>query len=154
MTNPPGLTPNQSTSQQSAAQTTPSADSTAAAPQQPTTVVQPVPVVPPHVAKLAAFGQAFQTLAGTASSYSVDPQTGQTVQTQQKQAPGQLWRNILASAIMGGASAQAAHNQNPNMGFGGGAVTGGAAAIQDARQQDILKRGRGCAETPAGTAAI
>src|SRR6185437_7059779 len=152
MTNPPGITPN-SPSQM---QTTPSPTSSATLPQQPlqpapSTSAQPtqqsptppaqiVPVVPPHVAKLAAFGQAFQTLAGNANSYSVDPATGQTVTTPQKQAPGQLWRNIIASAIMGGASAQAAHNQNPNMGFGGGVVTGGAAGIQDARQQDILKR--------------
>ncbi|HWH59575.1 MAG TPA: hypothetical protein VN682_18245, partial [Terriglobales bacterium] len=88
MTNPPGITPN-SPSQM---QTTPSPTSSATLPQQPTqpapstssqptTAIKPVPFVPPHVAKLAAFGQAFQTLAGNANSYSVDPATGQTVTT-------------------------------------------------------------------------
>ena len=107
---------------------------------QPAPVATQAPAVHPAVAKDALFGRAAKMLMGSSTSYQVDPQSGQTVTTQTPNKPGAFFKNILNAAILGGAAAEEAHNKNPYMGFGGGAVSGGAGAIQDARQQDILKR--------------
>lgn len=106
---------------------------------------QPVQSAPPPPAQQAIthdtlFGRMAKTLLGTAQNYTVDPKTGNTITTPQEQKPGQLFRSILAGALLGGAAAQQSHNRNPNMGFGGGVVTGGAANVYDARQQDQLRR--------------
>ena len=107
---------------------------------QPAPVATQAPAIHPQIAGDALFGRAAKMLMGQSTSYQIDPQTGQTVATQTPNKPGAFFKNILNSAILGGAAAEEAHNKNPYMGFGGGAVSGGAGAIQDARQQDILKR--------------
>jgi hypothetical protein len=56
---------------------------------------------------------------------------GPPVPTQVKDKPGQLFRSILAGAIMGGAAGQEAHNQNPYGGFAGGLMPGAKAGIQN-----------------------
>jgi hypothetical protein len=96
----------------------------------------PDPSAMKHVSKLASIGHVFNTLAGTSNEYSIDPQTGQTVATPVKQKPGQMFRNMLAGALMGGAAGAGAGD--PTAGF----VKGGAAVIGDQRQQDLVKRGQ------------
>ena len=54
--------------------------------------------------------------------------------------PGQIFRHILAGAILGGAAAQEEHNKNPYMGFSGGVVAGGKAVIQDADQKKVQQK--------------
>jgi hypothetical protein len=99
-----------------------------APPQQPA-----APAIPPHIGKLAGLGHIFNTLAGGQTQYNVDPKTGQTVSSTVPRKPGQMFRDMLAGALMGG-SAGAGHD------FGVGAVKGGAAVVQDQRQQDLLRR--------------
>ena len=93
----------------------------------------PDPTLMKHVSKLASIGHVFNTLAGQANDYQVDPKTGQTVATPIKQKPGQMFRNMLAGALMGGAAG--AGND-----FATGLVKGGAAGVQDQRNQDLQRR--------------
>lgn len=81
-------------------------------------------------------GRTFNALLGNSSSYSVDP-NGNTVETNTPQPPGHLFKSILAAALLGGA---AGANGNPNQGFAGGVVRGGAAEIGEGQKQDLLKR--------------
>jgi hypothetical protein len=82
------------------------------------------------------FGRAAKALMGSGTQYSVD-QNGNTVATQSPNTFSQFARNVLSAAILGGA---AGANGNPQQGFAGGAVRGGAATIQNGEQQDQLKR--------------
>jgi hypothetical protein len=93
----------------------------------------PDPAALKHVGRLASIGHVFNTLAGSANDYQVDPKTGQTVATPIKQKPGQMFRNMLAGALMGGAAG--AGND-----FATGLVKGGAAGVQDQRNQDLQRR--------------
>lgn len=81
------------------------------------------------------FGKAAKMLLGHDTQYSVDA-NGKTVATAAPQKPGQFFRNLLAASILGGAAGA----DNPQHGFAGGVVQGGAAEIQDARKQDAQKR--------------
>ncbi|SDE85482.1 hypothetical protein SAMN05444167_0637 [Terriglobus roseus] len=73
---------------------------------------------------------------GHETSYSVDD-NGNTVATESPTVPGHFFRNIVTAALLGGA---AGANGNPAQGFFGGVARGGAAAVNDSRQQDLLKR--------------
>ena len=95
--------------------------------------LQPDPSAIKHVSKLASIGHVFNTLAGTSNDYQVDPKTGQTVATPIKQKPGQMFRNMLAGALMGGAAG--AGND-----FATGLIKGGGAGVQDQRNQDLQRR--------------
>jgi hypothetical protein len=96
-----------------------------------------VPPQNPNIAHDTLIGRAFKALTGNDTQYTIDPNTGQTVATQTPQRPGQLWRNIVAAAIVGGA---AGANGNPQQGFAGGFVRGGAAEGQEQQKQDAVKR--------------
>jgi hypothetical protein len=48
--------------------------------------------------------------------------------------PGQVFRHLLASALVSGATAQEEKNKNPYMGFGGGFAVGGEAAVKRDQQ--------------------
>lgn len=74
--------------------------------------------------------RALQSLMGTSTQYQ---QTLNGIQVQNK--PGQLFRSILAGAIMGGAAGEEAHNQNPYGGFMGGFAPGAKAGLQNQQQQ-------------------
>lgn len=92
------------------------------------------PAIPPHVSKLATLGHIASSLMGTQYQYSIDPKTGQQVQTAIKSKPGDLFRHMVAGALMGGAAAEG--SGDPTAGF----FKGGAAVAQDSRQQDLLRR--------------
>lgn len=93
----------------------------------------PDPSLIKHVSKLAGIGHVFNTLAGTANDYSIDPKTGQTVATPIKQKPGQMFRNMLAGALMGGAASGGGD-------FATGLVRGGSASVQEQQRQDLQRR--------------
>lgn len=75
---------------------------------------------------------------------SADNPNGPPVPTQVKDKPGQLFRSILAGAIMGGAAGAEAHSQNPNAGFAGGFFPGAKAGRQNqqAEQQKSQQQAR------------
>lgn len=81
-------------------------------------------------------GRTLGALMGQNVSYGVDA-NGNTVETSTPQKPGQLFRSILASALLGGA---AGANGPSAQGFAGGVARGGAAGVQENQQQDLLKR--------------
>lgn len=118
-------------------------DNTALAP-----TVAPPPA-PPTAEQLQSahdtlWGHAVRALRGainsTSTQYRVNPQNGQMEATEIKERPGQIFRNILLGALVGGAAGQAEHDRNPFAGVGAGLVAGGAATVQDQRNQDLLKR--------------
>lgn len=80
------------------------------------------------------------SLYGYREQYNVDPNTGKMVATQVKSRPGDIFRNILAGAILGGAAASEAHAQNPEMGGVAGAAVGAKAGLTDQRQQALMKQ--------------
>lgn len=88
-----------------------------------------------HVSKLANLGHVASMLLGKQYSYQVDPQTGKTVQTPIQQKPGDIFRHIVAGAILGGAAGAESKG-----GFGVGLMRGGEATIQNDQQQDELRR--------------
>lgn len=83
------------------------------------------------------FGKAAKALLGTETQYQVDPNSGQMVATPVQQKPGQLFRNILAAAIMGGAQGRqtAVQGNNPMAGFLAGAAAGPGVVNDRAQQQ-------------------
>lgn len=81
-------------------------------------------------------GKIVQSLFGNERSYSVDPKTGQTVAQDAPSKPGQIWRNIIAGVVLGGAAGQ----EKGGGTFLGGAVQGGKAEINDQRTQDAQKQ--------------
>lgn len=102
----------------------------------PATQIQqvPVPFVPPHVSRLAGIGHIASSLLGNQYQYSVDPKTGQQVQTPIPNKPGSLFRQMVVGALLGGAAAEGAGD--PTAGF----FKGGAAGAQNTMQQDQLRR--------------
>lgn len=117
------------------------------APAQPNAAPAQPPQVNPAVAQVvhhATFGQAIKNLVGSLEgvqyNYAVDPATGQMQETAVKAKPGQFFRNILVGALVGGAAAEHAHTENPNMGLAGGLLTGGAANVQEAQQENLLRQ--------------
>jgi hypothetical protein len=92
-------------------------------------------------------GRIVRNLLGASNvSYTVDPNTGKYVATETKEKPGQLFRNIVAGAILGGAS-------QGGVGFLGN-FTHGAAAVQKHQEaQDVLKRQQATQEFQMGLAA-
>lgn len=89
---------------------------------------------PPN--KHEILGRTMAALMGHQTSYSVGPD-GKTVETQTPSAPGTLFKSILAGALLGGA---AGANGNPAQGFAGGVARGGAATVEEAQKQDLIKR--------------
>lgn len=80
-------------------------------------------------------------LRGTTTSYSVDPQTGKTITTEQKQTPGQWGRAMVMGAMLGlSAAAEGDAKGGSAGGFLGGLGRGGTAVQQQAQQQDAMKR--------------
>lgn len=115
----------------------------------PTAVAAPTPMKPPTAQQTQAahdtlWGHAVRVLKGainnTSTQYKVNPETGRMEATEVKERPGQIFRNILLGALVGGAAGQAEHDHNPYTGVGAGLMAGGAATIQDQRNQDLLKR--------------
>ena len=90
----------------------------------------------PQLAQNAAIGAAHkslgQLLMGSSTSYVQTPNGPVPVQTQNK--PGQFFRNVLASAIMGGA-AGGETNMRDSAGSGWGAAARGAGAAAQGQQQ-------------------
>lgn len=88
------------------------------------------------------FHSLFQKLSsGTDTQYKVDPTSGQTVATQVPEKPGQLFRNILAAGLMGGAGVGPNSGQhNFAQGLLAGLSGGTKEAVDMSKQQDALKR--------------
>lgn len=86
--------------------------------------------------------KALQSLMGNSTQYQQTPNGPVPVQVPNK--PGQLFRSILAGAIMGGAAGQEAHNQNPYGGFASGLMPGAKAGMQNqqAEQQKSQQQAR------------
>lgn len=84
------------------------------------------------------FGRAAKFLLGQpTTSYQVNPQTGATEATQVPQRPGQMFRSLVAGAILGGA----AGSENAGKGGFAGGMMRGAQAVQDrGQEQDLQKR--------------
>lgn len=84
----------------------------------------------------SAFNVLKNTMNQQPTEWAVNPTTGKL-----EAKPGEpdsrtsIFKHILAGALIGGATAQQAHNQNPQMGFGGGVVAGGAGQMARAEQQ-------------------
>jgi YD repeat-containing protein len=86
--------------------------------------------------KHSAFGRLARSLfTGTDTSYQYDDQ-GKLVETQTKQKPGQLFRHMLAGALLGGAIGA----EDPTHTFAGGLVRGGAGVQKDDEKKDELRR--------------
>src|SRR6185369_12647363 len=89
------------------------------------------------VAHHYSLGRAVKSLFGQERSYSVDD-TGNMVESDSEAKPGQIFRHMLAGVLLGGAAAEKSKANT----FLGGAVAGGAASVEDGRNQDALKRRR------------
>lgn len=82
----------------------------------------------------SAIGRIASALLGKQRNYSVDPTTGQTVVTETQPKPGDLFRHILAGAILGGAAGASAQtiirgaDGKPMAVHAGGAAAFGAGA--------------------------
>jgi hypothetical protein len=88
---------------------------------------------------LAGIGQQLLGALGKEANYSIDPKTGQTVTTVSNMKPGELFRRILAGALVGGAvggQAARAAGGSPLA----GAVAGAGAVEQMKGQQDEGRR--------------
>lgn len=103
---------------------------------QPAQPVAPQAAVPEHVIADSLLGKGVKALArlvhGDQTQYVVDPQTGQTQEVTTKAAPGAVFKNMVLSALIGGAVG--------GHGFAQGFARGGAAAAGQAQQQDQLRR--------------
>lgn len=113
-------------------------------PQQPQAAPQQnqAPPQQSELGRLALIGHAVgKLMGGSTTSYSVDPQTGQTIQTQQKMTPGQWGRSMVLGAMLGLAAGSGGDAKGGKAGgFLGGFGKGGAAVNQYNQQQDQLKR--------------
>ena len=124
--------------------------STATIPQQqvqgaPPAAMQPAPAQQqpqqpnPQVATAvhdSLIGRAFKAISGQNTQYQVDPSTGKMVQTQVPNTPGQFFRNVVASAIVGGAAgADNANSRSAGSGLAAGAL-GARAALNRDQQLD------------------
>lgn len=72
--------------------------------------------------------------SGGHTEYSIDPKTGTMVPSVVKEKPGDLFRHILAGAIMGGAAGSQQQD------FTSGFFAGGAAGIKNSQEQDQQRR--------------
>jgi hypothetical protein len=85
----------------------------------------------------AVLGKVTSALLGQQYDFRVNPETGQTEKVAIQQKPGDLFRHILAGAILGGAAGADASSK----GQGGGAqFIGGAKAVTDASQATDQQR--------------
>lgn len=87
-----------------------------------------------------AFGHILSGLSGTEQSYTVDPNTGQTVTTTTKAPPGQWARGVLAAGLLGSSDINPQHGENN---FAQGLIAGlggGARARQQMNMQDDAKK--------------
>jgi len=114
---------------------TPVQDSVQSQPSQPATP-QISPAQAADHAKHYSIGKAVASIFGTDTNYSIDPKTGQTVATPVKQAPGALFKHLVAGALLGGAFASEA----PGNSFGVGVARGGAGVIERDDKLDEQKR--------------
>ena len=110
------------------------ANAPAAMPQQPQqqeqTAQQPLPQAPPeaHTHRSALAG-VLAGIAGPNKSFSIDPQTGKMQETDVPPSPGDAFKRILASALIGmGAGAAAGSTGRPGAGVLGGIGAGAIAA--------------------------
>lgn len=96
---------------------------------------QPAPA-PPAQEKHSWLGKAAQALlTGTNVDYSYDD-TGKLVTTRTPMKKGQIFRNMLAGALLGGAIGAG----DPTHTFAGGAVRGAAGVQEKEEQMDALRR--------------
>lgn len=115
----------------------------APAPQQPTPqqvqMAQQAQLQTAKISHLSQIGQMVLGAMGKDVNYSIDPQTGQTVTSVTPQKPGELFRRILAGALVGGAVG----GQDARAAGGSplaGAVGGAGAAQAQLQQQDQQKQ--------------
>lgn len=95
---------------------------------------QPAPAPPGR--KPSWLGQAAQSLfTGENVGYSYDD-SGKLVETRTPMKKGQIFRNMLAGALLGGAIGAG----DPTHTFAGGAVRGAAGVREHEEQKDLLKR--------------
>jgi len=119
----------------------PSAPSTEAVAAQPqiSTGQPPQPAQPsaaPAEDKHSTLGRFARSLfTGYDTAYQYDDQ-GKLIETQTKQKPGQLFRHMLAGALLGGAIGA----EDPTHTFAGGFVRGGAGVQKDDEKKDELRR--------------
>lgn len=102
-------------------------------------VNSPQPPQDPNQIHDSLVGRAFKALSGQTPQYSVDPKTGQTVQTEVPNTPGQFFKNVVAAALVGGAMGADKARQNGGSGLSA-AFQGGQANItrdQQLNQQRI-----------------
>lgn len=101
---------------------------------------QPTATAPPPVVQQVAHdslvGRVAKTLLGTQNDYQIDPQTGKTVAVPIKEKPGDIFRHIVAGAILGGMAGSKGKD------FTSGLTMGGGAEIQDQRTQDQQRLSR------------
>lgn len=91
----------------------------------------------------ALLGKAVSALMGSSMSYEVDPQTGKTVATPQKQSPGQWGKSMVLGAMLGLAAGSDGPAKGGSVGgFMGGFGRGGAAVAQHGEQMDQLRMSR------------
>lgn len=88
------------------------------------------------VAHHYSLGKAVRSIFGSERNYSVDPSTGAMTETDTDSKPGQLFRNIVAATILGGAAAEKSRSK----GFLSGAVSGGEAVINRNQAMDAQKK--------------
>jgi hypothetical protein len=94
-----------------------------------------------HVSKLAQLGHVASRLLGEQQyQYQVDPKTGKTVAIPVKQKPGEVFRHIVAGAILGGMSSAGEKHIGPGIVKGTEVVTArndqqAAIARQQTQQQ-------------------
>ena len=81
-------------------------------------------------------GRAASAILGKSVDYQVDPTTGKTVAVETQQKPGDLFRHILAGAILGGAAAKGTNSVLA------GFARGGSAGMQANEAMDESKRAR------------
>lgn len=106
-------------------------------PRQPNPVdVQNAAVANADISHHYGIGKAFKSLIGDQTNYQIDPNTGQMVATPAKRSPGQLMRGILAGALLGSAKGAEGNDGSFVKGF----ARGGAAGVEDQRNQDLLRQ--------------
>lgn len=85
-----------------------------------------------------ALGRLAESLLGNETSYQVNPQTGQMEAVRTPAKPGDLFRRIVAGAIMG--TAAAAQQPAGTRDFASGLAGGAGAAFQYQQEQDANRR--------------
>lgn len=80
-------------------------------------------------------GKAFKVLSGQNTQYTINPQTGQMQTTQVQNTPGQFFKNVVASALIGGAAGADSARENAGSPLAG-VVKGGSAVINRNQQLD------------------